>query len=211
MKKLMGIFVLIAMASIAHGYVWNINWTIFDALSPEDIDGDNNPALVGDYSVTWSLVYGDAVAVGADGKLVDGSYTLLGQMNSASANGLTWTDSTGRSGAYDNTLFCTSGGVFYGEANDTDSYTVYQHIFISGTSGDYYWLSAGKDVNPEPTEGRTTPMPNPVDWTKDVEIGPEGGTGAYQTDNWTKVPEPATMSLLGLGALAMVLRRKLRK
>ena len=27
----------------------------------------------------------------------------------------------------------------------------------------------------------------------------------------TQVPEPATMSLLGLGALAMVLRRKLRK
>lgn len=32
-----------------------------------------------------------------------------------------------------------------------------------------------------------------------------------QVDQPTQVPEPATMSLLGLGALAMVLRRKLRK
>ena len=30
-------------------------------------------------------------------------------------------------------------------------------------------------------------------------------------DTPSEIPEPATLSLLGLGALAMVLRRKLRK
>lgn len=49
-----------------------------------------------------------------------------------------------------------------------------------------------------------------------------GGTASYTIDNLvvgedfsdvtpTAIPEPATMSLLGLGALAMVLRRKMRK
>lgn len=33
----------------------------------------------------------------------------------------------------------------------------------------------------------------------------------YNADFTTAIPEPATMSLLGLGALAMVLRRKIRK
>jgi len=210
MKKFLSFLALMAIATFAHAYVWNIYWTIFDALSPEDIDGDNSPALLDDYSVTWSLVYGDSVAVGSDGKLVEGTYTLLGQMDSTSASGLTWTDVTGRTGAYDDTLFCTQGGVFYGSVSNQTPQTVYQHIYISGATN-YYWLSEGKSVTPELSEGRDTPMPSPVDWTKDVEIGPEGGTGAYQTDKWNAVPEPATMSLLGLGALAMVIRRKIRK
>ncbi|MDR0993544.1 MAG: PEP-CTERM sorting domain-containing protein [Verrucomicrobiota bacterium] len=37
------------------------------------------------------------------------------------------------------------------------------------------------------------------------------GTGGGFEPNMQMVPEPATMSLLGLGALAMVLRRKFRK
>jgi hypothetical protein len=39
----------------------------------------------------------------------------------------------------------------------------------------------------------------------------DGGNNYSATFNVNPIPEPATMSLLGLGALAMVLRRKIRK
>jgi hypothetical protein len=44
-----------------------------------------------------------------------------------------------------------------------------------------------------------------------VDPGSTPPVGDYFTAEFTAIPEPATMSLLGLGALAMVLRRKIRK
>ncbi|MDR0994077.1 MAG: PEP-CTERM sorting domain-containing protein [Verrucomicrobiota bacterium] len=50
---------------------------------------------------------------------------------------------------------------------------------------------------------------NQVQW--DSNGGDNYSVNLHVTPPPTPVPEPATMSLLGLGALAMVLRRKLRK
>jgi hypothetical protein len=47
--------------------------------------------------------------------------------------------------------------------------------------------------------------------TPDVEVWDSNGGNNYVASFETAIPEPATMSLLGLGALAMVLRRKIRK
>ena len=54
-------------------------------------------------------------------------------------------------------------------------------------------------------------------WFKAVQLGTpdvtvwDSNDGANYTADFQTIPEPATMSLLGLGALAMVLRRKIRK
>jgi hypothetical protein len=44
-----------------------------------------------------------------------------------------------------------------------------------------------------------------------VDPGSTPPAGDYFTAEFAVIPEPATMSLLGIGALAMVLRRKIRK
>ena len=212
MKKFIAVLAGIVVASVAYANVWNIKWGIMDALSPEDMDGDESPLLMADYSVTWSLVYGDNVSVAADGTLVGAS--LIDSMEAAAgATSMGWTDGP-RSGTYTQKL--SGMGTYYGSTGLSTPQSVYQYIFISGTSGDYYWLSDVLSVTPGDPDG-DTPLGPPKGWDPELEIGPVGGTSEYQTDSWTKVssqptiPEPATMSLLGLGALAMVLRRKLRK
>ncbi len=83
----------------------------------------------------------------------------------------------------------TSAGVLYGQV--TALQTEVKWANDGGLAGDNVCFDMGADTELKKI-GTFTPGPTPP--------GPQ-----------PQVPEPATMSLLGLGALAMVLRRKLRK
>jgi len=87
-----------------------------------------------------------------------------------------------------------------------DGGSIYSAIFRTALDGTVYYaeteLVSGIDFGDDP---KKTPMGVHFDLNESTTIE----TVLYKPT--TVVPEPATMSLLGLGALAMVIRRKLRK
>ncbi len=198
-KTLIALFALL-MATAAFADYWYIDWQIFEAYSPKD----SSVAVLQDYSVTWDLLW---AASEAD-KLTS---TVLGTRNAEQGASL-W-ESTGggeKTGQFNDYLTFTGVGdaTFVLDvtqaAKSTEGF-VYQKLSLINSAGEteYEWESAGATIAPvSDIKG------NPLDiGGTDAEIG----TASAAWTKVTTVPEPATMSLLGLGALAMVLRRRIRR
>ena len=87
----------------------------------------------------------------------------------------------------------SSGGLYAAVFQYTSDNTVYYAVTDLFSGNSVNWANDGSSPATEIC----------FDLTADTQLEKLG--------SFTPVPEPATMSLLGLGALAMVLRRKLRK
>lgn len=196
MKKLT--FVAIAMVAFsawaADLYQWNINWAIGGAYSPDSLD----KGPIDDYDVTWSLVFSDGTTY---------SWSTLN-------NELGYDDSGngGSAMSFDEYLMADTTTLFRGPGSETQlSASVHQRIDLYTTDENhvhkYYWIGESFDAS-QIIPGTT--VDTPLDIGSEVLLASAIGEGGANA-KWNAVPEPATMSLLGLGALAMVLRRKLRK
>jgi len=213
MKKiLMAVFALVVAATVASAGVainWNVGWGAYTHDAPNVTGGTDN--LLGTYSAIWQLIYAGAddtidpipshevpVAGGVNGDYVYGDDIVWGQREinvggGAAGDGTTWSD----------WMLWSSGGTNYEDPAWTTAGFVYQRVFetqVFGTltAGDYYYETGLVALNTAwapPAGAQNFILDTPS-------AGFQASTPIYA------IPEPATMSLLGLGALAMVLRRR---
>ena len=218
MKKMLVAFFALAMAAsvatAAVGINWGTTWGVYDS-GATDLTGSDG--ILNTYSVIWPLIYaGDNDAIEPpDASNVAGRYVST----SPSADDVVWAQRNIPQGG---------GAATYWSANDEQSRASTWGIYLDKTSGeslyeDLDWNTAGfvyqrvfegmpalgslyYDSELLPLGLAYTPQGGPQPFSVDAA---GGGTEGVQPNR--QIPEPATMSLLGLGALAMVLRRKLRK
>ena len=215
MKKiLMAVFALVVAATVASAGVsinWNAQYGAYthDAPNVTDYPSPNN--LLGTYSAIWQLIYAGAddtidpipshevpVAGGANGDYVYGDDEVWGQREINVGGG-----AAGDGTSWDEWMLPTAGYLNYDDAGWSTAGFVYQRVFetqVFGTltAGDYYYESGLVELN----TGWSTGAPAQSFYLDSGSAGFQATTPIYA------IPEPATMSLLGLGALAMVLRRR---
>ena len=210
-KTLIGLLVALMAASSFGGIV--AMWTGYGILDGATGVVNEGPYIFSDgvdtTKAVWELVYTTSSEIGAitldeatgEYSYATGDTVLSSRVSDGSASWLV--DGT-------KALEADEYGI-PGEGSDyvdlTSSYTsgnLYGAIFQYTSTGDvYYGLTAlNTDVN-WANDG-TSP-------SSEVNFDLAADTVLTKLGTVTQVPEPATMSLLGLGALAMVLRRKLRK
>jgi hypothetical protein len=205
-KTLMAIFALALCASVASagvGISWGTLWGIYDH-NAADLTGGSN-ALLDSYSAIWQLIYAGADGVanpvdyeqvgGANGDYVTGDDVVWAQREipqggGACADGTSW----------DNWMTQQGGAILYQDLSWTTAGSVYQRIF-EGTPGPETWWGETQlfTFNHTYAEGGTPEAFEPdtpnAGWQPTQQFPPP-------------IPEPATLSLLGLGALALIRRKR---
>jgi hypothetical protein len=202
-KTLMALFALALCASVASagvGIVWTTMWGVYDHEAPS-LTGDTG-ALLDKYGAIWQLIY-----AGADGAInepdwensaggyVTGDDVVWAQRTIPQHGGVAPEDGTG----WDNWM-TQQGGALYQDLSWNTAGSVYQRIF-EGTPGPNTWWGDSQLFTFETTfsEGGMAQA-----------FFMDTGTAGWQPTQQfpPPIPEPATLSLLGLGALALIRRKR---
>ena len=212
MKKILLIgalaFSMVASASAWVGIDWQAGWGVYDLDSPDVTNLDSGNSLLSDSSAIWQLIYAganDAVdphgtsegAAGIADNYVTGDDVVWGERVVGVGGGVA-SDGTD----WDTWLLWQSAGdtVYENPAWSTAGF-VYQRIFEGAVVDGITYTSPLFAYNPTWWDGSGTKPTAELMYT-------ETGSDTTPTAGVQTVPEPATMGLLGLGALVMAIRRR---
>ena len=204
MKKLLIALSALALVATAAYAGYGIDWvTVVGAYSHEatDLTG-NDYALLDSYSVTWQLIY-----AGADNTP---NPINLANPGWVSGDDVVWATRTITQG----------GGTAIEDGTTWDNWMTHQIGSADATSVDLNWTGAGSYVFQRVYEG----PPQVGSWYYETPLfafnknfdgmGPkdtftvDSATQGFQPNQTIPIPEPATLSLLGLGALALIRRKR---
>ena len=206
-KVLLGSMILLAAVSFASAGVavaWTVTWGAYDHNAADLTGGDN--ALLDSYSAIWQLIYAGANNVadpasweqvgGLNGDYVTGDDVVWGQRDIPLGGGTAPQDGT----VWDNWMIMQAGDPNHVDGTWTTPGSVYMRVF-EGTPGPETWYFETELVALDTTKGEGG-QPQ----TFYLGTGDSGFQPTHQFE--AVIPEPATMSLLGLGALALAIRRR---
>lgn len=208
-KVIVGVALLLSLVAIAaaNQVIWMTGYGVFAHDSPELIvDNDNYKGVAQDTSVLWQLIWAgdDNIANPIDLSNDSSKAPFIGEIQQLYVSGDdvvigSRTIAQGGSGGWDDTLFSDDESICSQNLDYTydvaTPYWVFQRVYEESNPGFNY---------------QSDPVQLGTDYASGYQSVYVDIAGNF-SEGVRTVPEPATMSLLGLGALAMVLRRKLRK
>ena len=190
MKRML--FVTIAALGVCMAQAANTNWNFAGLNAPDALGGNTGPDLAG------ALVYG---FVGTTGTLAD-------DIAAASAAAAEGTFDTWYAGWTGGTKVSSTLSTSTGAGSKLNQPTP----FIAGNVVDVFIIAFDQSTTAASTwfmASAVKTMTMPVSGSQTFNMGAPGGT--YLPSNWTPIPEPTSLALLGVGAAVAALRRRMKK